>query len=215
MNLRLLPYGPAAVLIEVDEPAAAAAVCEWIAAGPITAVRAVVPAARTVLVEADPEHLAAVVDHLGRMGGHEPAAGRPGRSAATDAVLDVPVVYDGEDVDAVASECGMSVGELVRRHCAPVYTAAFCGFSPGFAYLIGGDPRLRLPRRDEPRTRVPAGSVAVAGEYSAVYPSASPGGWHLLGHTALAVWDVDRDPPALISPGTRLRFRPARTSRWP
>ena len=94
----------------------------------------------------------------------------------------------------------------MRRHSAATYTAAFCGFAPGFAYLVGGDPAVHLPRRADPRTRVPAGSLAIAGEYTAVYPSSSPGGWHLLGRALVDVWSIDRDPPTLIEPGVTVRF---------
>ena len=103
------------------------------------------------------------------------------------------------------------VGEVAARHAAPTYTCAFCGFAPGFAYLVGLDPALHLPRRATPRTRVPAGSVAIAAEYTAVYPSASPGGWHLLGHTTLALWDpLPRTRRRCVEPGTSVRFVPAR-----
>ncbi len=92
-------------------------------------------------------------------------------------------------------------------HSGAGYTVRFCGFAPGFAYLDGLDPRLHVPRRDDPRTSIPAGSVAIAGEFAGVYPRASPGGWRLLGRTDASLWDVDRDPPALLTPGTRVRFR--------
>ncbi len=95
---------------------------------------------------------------------------------------------------------------MVAAHTGTAWTAAFSGFAPGFAYLTGGDPRLSVPRRAEPRTRVPAGAVALAGGFSGVYPRASPGGWQLLGRTDLAVWDLARDPPALLRPGVRVRF---------
>jgi 5-oxoprolinase (ATP-hydrolysing) subunit B len=205
--VRMLPCGPGAVVVEVDDAATVAALHAWLAANPVAGVRTVVPAARTVLIEVEGGRLAAVREHLG---GFTVTVGAAPAGTPSPNVLEIPVVYDGEDLDAVAAACGMSVGEVAHRHSAPVYTAAFCGFSPGFAYLIGGDPALRLPRRADPRTRVPAGSVAIAGEFSAVYPSASPGGWHLLGDTSLAVWDVERDPPALIAPGSSVRFRPAR-----
>ena len=102
----------------------------------------------------------------------------------------------------------MAVDAVVAAHAAATYTVAFCGFAPGFAYLTGLPAALRLPRRATPRPRVPAGSVAIAGELSAVYPTASPGGWHLLGRTDVALFDVDRDPPALLTPGTIVRFEP-------
>jgi 5-oxoprolinase (ATP-hydrolysing) subunit B len=118
----------------------------------------------------------------------------------------IPVVYDGEDLADVAAEAGLSVAEVVGRHSAGAYVSAFCGFAPGFAYLAGSDPALHVSRRSSPRTRIPPGSVAIAGEYTAVYPSASPGGWRLLGRTDVPVWDVERDPPNLLPPGTRVRF---------
>jgi KipI family sensor histidine kinase inhibitor len=213
MTVRLLPCGPGGLLVEVADAAAAAALHQWLTAEPLDGIRAIVPAARTVLIEADPGALDAVRTALA--GFELPGAGAVGPVPASAAVVEIPVVYDGDDLDAVAAACGMSAGEVVRRHSAPIYTAAFCGFAPGFAYLIGGDPTLHLPRRADPRTRVPAASVAIGGSFSAVYPSASPGGWHLLGRATVDVWSLERDPPALIVPGSRVRFRPARTVSWP
>jgi KipI family sensor histidine kinase inhibitor len=118
----------------------------------------------------------------------------------------LPVRYDGADLDAVAAASSLTASEVVRRHSSATYVAAFCGFAPGFAYLTGLDPALHLPRRSTPRTRVPAGAVAIAGDYTAVYPHPSPGGWHLLGHTDAPVWDVERPRPNLLVPGTRVRF---------
>lgn len=120
--------------------------------------------------------------------------------------VEIFVRYDGEDLPTIAEQCGLSIEETINRHLAGLYVAEFCGFAPGFAYLSGLDPVLQLPRRDTPRTRVPAGSVSIAAMYSAVYPTASPGGWHLIGSTSAAVWDLDRDHPALIEPGRHVRF---------
>nr|WP_308209716.1 carboxyltransferase domain-containing protein [Actinomadura madurae] len=122
--------------------------------------------------------------------------------------MEIPVVYDGEDLDEVADLTGLSRDEVVRRHSAASYTVAYLGFSPGFGYLSGLDPALHVARRESPRTSVPAGSVAIAGPYAAVYPSRSPGGWRLLGHSGLRLWDVSRDPPSLLRPGMRVRFVP-------
>jgi KipI family sensor histidine kinase inhibitor len=124
-------------------------------------------------------------------------------------VVTVPVVYDGADLDAVAELAGLTAEEVVARHTGRELVVGWLGFAPGFAYLIGLDPDLHVPRLDTPRTSVPAGSVAVAGPYSAVYPSASPGGWRLLGHTSLRVWDTGAVPPSLFRPGTRVRFERA------
>jgi KipI family sensor histidine kinase inhibitor len=122
-------------------------------------------------------------------------------------IVDVPVIYDGADLDEVARLTRMRPDEVVARHQAATYTVAFLGFSPGFAYLLGLDPALYVPRRATPRPSVAAGSVAIAGELAGVYPRATPGGWRLLGRTRLAVWDLSRDPPALFAPGDHVRFR--------
>jgi KipI family sensor histidine kinase inhibitor len=121
--------------------------------------------------------------------------------------LIIDVEYDGVDLADVARVVQIGTEEVIERHLAVEYTVAFCGFSPGFGYLRGLDPVLHVDRRATPRTRVPAGSVAIAAGYSAVYPSASPGGWHLLGTTRTTLWDERLDPPALMVPGRRVRFR--------
>nr|WP_062334794.1 carboxyltransferase domain-containing protein [Herbidospora sakaeratensis] len=120
--------------------------------------------------------------------------------------VEIPVVYDGADLADVAFLAGISVEEVIARHTGSEFVAGWLGFAPGFAYLVGLDPSLHVSRLDRPRTAVPAGAVAVAGAYSAVYPAASPGGWRLLGHTTLPVWDVTSDSPALLKPGTRVRM---------
>jgi KipI family sensor histidine kinase inhibitor len=156
-----------------------------------------VPAARTVLVEASPlPDLATLL------------AGLPPAPAAVGPLVELPVDYDGADLAEVAALSGLDAGEVARRHAAADYTVAFCGFAPGFAYLTGLPPELHVARRDTPRTAVPAGSVAVAGEFTGVYPRRSPGGWRLLGRTDAALWDAGREPPALLAPGTRVRFVP-------
>jgi KipI family sensor histidine kinase inhibitor len=199
---RLLPYGPGGWLVEL----AAHEVIGYAAAVRAIAHRGVaevVPGARTVLVRvAEPGDLAGIGAILSEV--------VPQRvSAAATRSVEIPVTYDGEDLDAVAEATGLAVREVAERHAEPTYTCAFCGFAPGFAYLVGLDPALHLPRRATPRTRVPAGSVAIAAEYSAVYSSASPGGWHVIGHSALALWDPLRERAALVEPGTSVRFVPA------
>jgi 5-oxoprolinase (ATP-hydrolysing) subunit B len=198
---RLLPYGPGGWLVELDEhdvigyAAAARAIAHH-------GVAEVVPGARTVLVRVgDPGALGEIGAILVEL---EP---QPVAEATTRSV-EIPVTYDGEDLDAVAVATGLSAGEVAARHSTSTYTCAFCGFAPGFAYLVGLDPALHLPRRATPRTRVPAGSVAIAAEYSAVYPSASPGGWHVIGRSTLALWDPLRERAALVEPGTSVRFVP-------
>jgi KipI family sensor histidine kinase inhibitor len=120
----------------------------------------------------------------------------------------IPVRYDGPDLDEVARRTGLTSRQVVERHAAGAYTVYLIGFVPGFAYLGDLDPALDLPRRDQPRTRVPAGSVAIAGRQTAVYPLDTPGGWHLIGHTDTSMFDPLADPPAKLAAGDRVRFVP-------
>lgn len=121
-------------------------------------------------------------------------------------LVEIPVVYDGPDLEEVGRLTGLSQEEVVARHVGAEHVAAFLGFQPGFAYLTGGDELLHVPRREVPRTHVPGGSVAIAGPYSGVYPRDSPGGWRLLGTTTSVMFDPAREPPALLAPGDRVRF---------
>ncbi|RZQ63622.1 5-oxoprolinase subunit B family protein [Amycolatopsis suaedae] len=199
--MRLLPYGARAVLVDFDRPADVLGLHACLDRDPPDGVVELVPAARTLLVRFDPGRT-----RLDRL--TEDLLGRS-TVDTTDteaAEVVVPVHYDGPDLIEVAGDAGLPVEEVVRRHQAGSYVVAFCGFAPGFAYLTGLEPALHVSRRPSPRTRVPAGSVAVAGEYTAVYPHSSPGGWRLIGRTSLPVWDVERDPPNLLTPGTRVRF---------
>jgi 5-oxoprolinase (ATP-hydrolysing) subunit B len=135
-------------------------------------------------------------------------AGPADRQPGVGPRVTLAVYYDGADLADVAQLAGCSVDEVVRRHSGAEYTVAFCGFAPGFAYLTGLDPSLHVPRLSTPRARVPAGAVGVAGEYTAAYPRASPGGWRLIGRTDAALWSLERADPALLVPGTRVRFEP-------
>jgi KipI family sensor histidine kinase inhibitor len=195
--MRVLTYGEAALLAELDEPAAVPGARDAIAA--LDGVIEAIAGAATVLAVVDPAALDQV--RVALTGIEPTAAVRPDRDP-----VEVPVVYDGADLADVAAETGLSVEEVIARHAAGGYVVRFCGFAPGFAYLDGLDPGLHVARRSEPRTAVPAGSVAVAGEFTGVYPHPSPGGWRLLGHTDAPLWDVTRDPPALLGPGTPVRF---------
>jgi KipI family sensor histidine kinase inhibitor len=125
-------------------------------------------------------------------------------------VITIPVHYDGDDLDRVAELTGRSADEVIMTHTGQLWTVAFCGFAPGFGYLVGEHDRLAVPRRPEPRTRVPAGSVALADAYCGIYPRATPGGWQLIGRTEVTIWDLDHDPPALLRPGARVRFEAVR-----
>jgi KipI family sensor histidine kinase inhibitor len=211
---RVLAAGDRAVLLEFDSAQEVAAAHEYLTGQALPGVVELVPAARTILVHYDPASFS--LDDLALPPfGTSPAAASAAAatttapaaaSASVFGLVTIPVLYDGPDLADLSSATGLGVAEIVERHAAPVYVVAFCGFSPGFAYLTGLDPLLRLPRRSTPRTRVPAGSVAVADEFAGVYPAAGPGGWHLLGCTDAVLWDVERDPPALLPPGTRVRF---------
>jgi KipI family sensor histidine kinase inhibitor len=120
------------------------------------------------------------------------------------------VCYGGEsgpDLDAVAEHAGLSRDDVIARHAAAEYTVAMLGFAPGFPYLLGLDRALQVPRRPSPRTRVPAGSVAIGGAQTGIYPRELPGGWHLIGRTPLVLFDPAREPPCLLAPGDRVRFR--------
>ncbi len=163
----------------------------------------VVPAEATLLVRCD--HAAAQQEVQHRLEELvESYDENPSRVAREP--VEIPVRYDGEDLAFVAEACSLSEEEVIQRHLGTTYVAAFCGFAPGFAYLSGLNSSLQLPRRNSPRTRVPAGAVAIAATYSAVYPQESPGGWHLIGSTSRELWDVARQPPALIEPGRQVRF---------
>ena len=120
--------------------------------------------------------------------------------------IEIPVLYNGADLDLVATAAGLTPDAVIALHSGTTYLAAFAGFAPGYVYCTGLDPRLHLPRRPTPRTAVPPGSVAIADVYTAVYPSASPGGWHLIGTTDLPLFDLHRPEPALIRPGDRVHF---------
>jgi len=165
-----------------------------------------VPAYRTVLIVADPGEAEALDDLAARL----PHLELPPAETVAGETVEIPVSYDGEDLPEVAGLTGLEPEEVVRRHTAPEYTVAFLGFSPGFPYLVGLDPALEVPRRDTPRTSIPAGSVGLAGNQTGIYPTASPGGWQLIGRTDVTLFDPARDPPALLAPGTRLRFTVAR-----
>ncbi|MFM7897681.1 MAG: 5-oxoprolinase subunit B family protein, partial [Actinomycetota bacterium] len=129
-----------------------------------------------------------------------------GAEASSDVPVEIAVRYDGADLADIATACSLSIDEVISLHSGADYRVAFCGFAPGFAYLIGLPKTLHTARRESPRAQVPAGSVAIAAGYSAVYPRESPGGWHLLGTTTATMWDSTRDSPALLQPGRRVRF---------
>lgn len=180
---------------------------------PWDALREVVPAATTLLlVTRSAEQHAPLMTALrqlvaahGFAEGH--LSGARGRSSGE--VVEVPVEYSGPDLEEVGRLTGLTPAKVVAAHTGTPWQVAFSGFAPGFPYLVGGDPRLNVPRRSEPRTAVPAGAVGLAGHFSGIYPRESPGGWQLLGTTPLTLWDTDRTPPALLQPGMVVQFREA------
>jgi len=195
--------GDEAVLVDVDDGPSPAALAAAVTAAGSPAVVEVVPAAVTVLIRTTPGADLADVARLvhecaGRADDVDPAGGAE--------ELVVPVVYDGQDLADVAEHTGLAVPDVVAAHTGQLWTVAFCGFAPGFGYLAGLPGELHVPRRDTPRTAVEPGSVGIAGEFTGVYPRPSPGGWQLLGRTDLPVWDLGRQPPALLRPGVRVRF---------
>lgn len=186
-TVRWLPYGESALLVEFSDPQD-----RWNFHCPLA--DEVIVGAATVLVRFDPARHRAR-DVIAASGSLPTVPREP-------VVHRIPVRYDGPDLTTVADAVGLSAAEVVERHAGSRYRAEFCGFAPGFTYLSGLDPALHLPRRSSPRSRVPAGSVAIAADWCAAYPTASPGGWHLIGTVVGAVlFDADRPQPALLAPG--------------
>lgn len=209
--VRLLPMGESALLVETAGTHAVLALHTVLAdlvergEGVFAAVEDLVPAARTVLVVTRPgTDLAALATAV------RGAAGRMGAAPADGGteVVELAVRYDGPDLAEVARLTGLGKEEVVAAHTGTPWRVGFGGFAPGFAYLVGGDPRLAVPRHRSPRTRVPAGAVGLAGEFSGVYPRPSPGGWQLIGTTRVTLWDAGRHPPALLRPGLTVQFVP-------
>ena len=207
--MRVLPSGDHALLVELDDLDQVLGYYAALTADPPADVVDIVPAARTVMVTTTGS-----LDALARvLQAVEPRAG----SRTAGDLLEIPVTYDGEDLQDVADLLGCTVPELIERHTGDEWTVAFCGFAPGFGYLTASPAagsstsRARqsgwsIPRRKSPRTRVPAGAVALAGEFSGVYPRESPGGWQLIGRTDVKIFDQEREPAALFHPGRRVRF---------
>lgn len=203
--MRLLPCSDVGLLVEVADLDEVLALYAELADAQPEGVVDMVPAARTLLLTIDPavttpKAVAEVVRGATLRPGTRPHAGD----------VEVPVTYDGPDLAEVSSLTGMSESEVIAAHTAQEWTVAFCGFAPGFGYMVSDDERLAVPRRSDPRTKVPPGSVALAGGFTSVYPRESPGGWQLIGRTEVTPWDLTRDPPALFSPGVRVRFVEAR-----
>jgi KipI family sensor histidine kinase inhibitor len=199
----VLDYGDRALLLQFDSTAE---VLTWAAAlrdAALPGVVDIVPAARTVLLTLDgPSRQSTIRSQLGTVG---LVSDRASTAPSDPTVIDV--VYDGADLAEVAQRTELTTAQVVEAHTARPWQVGFCGFAPGFAYLVGDDARLSVPRRAEPRSAVPAGAVGLAGEFTGIYPRRSPGGWQLIGHTDAVLWDIDRPNPALLTPGMTVQFR--------
>lgn len=200
----VLDYGDQALLVQCGSTAEVLAWADTLRAAALPGVLDIVPAARTVLVKLDgPRYQGVIRQRLRKLRITADMAAPAERTA--DVVIDV--VYDGPDLTDAASHTGLTAEQVIDAHTATLWRVGFSGFAPGFAYLVDGDARLRVPRRAEPRTTVPAGSVALAGEFSAIYPRQSPGGWQLIGRTDAVLWDLMRSDPALLTQGMWIQFR--------
>lgn len=201
--MRFLPVNLDALLVELNDLDETLALFDALTAEPIAGVEEVIPAARTLLIQFRPSAIdrQSLVNRIASRDLTE-------RRVSEQRRVKIPVHYNGEDLDEVATLLGISRSEVIQRHTAHDYSVAFCGFAPGFAYLTGG-AGFQVPRRQTPRTRIPAGAVALAGNFSGVYPQASPGGWQIIGVTPLQMWDLTRAEPALLRPGYKVRFTDA------
>ncbi|ASR33800.1 allophanate hydrolase [Prauserella marina] len=203
--MRLLRCADSGLLIEVDDVAEVRALHQALTNERPHGVVDFVPAPRTLLLLLDPR-LADIAEVEQAVLSVRPCTED---SDSAPEVVRVPVVYDGADLAAVAKLTGLTENEVVAAHTSSEWTVGFDGFAPGFGYLSGGPEALTVPRRSEPRTRIPAGAVGLAGEYSGIYPRDSAGGWQLIGHTEMEIWHADHNPPALLRPGVRVRFQEA------
>ncbi|MDG5482373.1 5-oxoprolinase subunit B family protein [Mycolicibacterium gadium] len=206
---KIRDYGDRALLLEFGSTDEVLAWSAAIRAAELPGVLDIVPASRTVLIKlAGARYQGPTRQRLGKL--DVASASESATAAGVRADVQIDVIYDGPDLDEVARLTGLTADQVVAAHTDTMWRVGFGGFAPGFAYLIGGDARLEVPRRDEPRTKVPVGAVGLAGQFSGVYPRESPGGWQLIGRTAdgqPALWDVERDPPALLMPGMWVQFR--------
>lgn len=198
-------YGDQALLLEFDSTAEVLVWTATLTAAQLLGVVDIVPASRTILIKlADPRYQAPTRQRLSTLR-VQPGTAPVRPTGQADVTIDV--VYDGDDLNDVATLTGLTPDEVIAAHTGTPWQVGFMGFAPGFAYLVGGDTRLQVPRRAEPRTSVPPGAVALAGEFSGIYPRQSPGGWQLIGRTDAVMFDVHRDQPALLTPGTWVQFR--------
>ncbi|MDI9914100.1 allophanate hydrolase subunit 1 [Rhodococcus sp. IEGM 1379] len=203
--LTILPAGEHALLLDLNSEAEVLAFIHALTRNTPAGVEDFLPAARTVLVTCTPTADLTNVRHDLNELAHT-MSDAVTDSGSDEAPFVIEVRYDGPDLDDVAKTLKMSRADVISAHTSAVWRCAFIGFAPGFAYLTSRDSHLDIPRRPQSRTAVPAGSVALAGGYSAVYPRASPGGWQIIGSTDAVMWDLNAVPPASVQPGRRVRF---------
>lgn len=205
--MRFLPVNLSHLLVELSSLKETLALYESVKQADIAAIQDIVPAAKTLLIHFTPWLITAeeLVFQLRQLEVKVV-------SAHQAQSLTIPVHYQGEDLNEVAELLGIATSEVIRRHTEQTYQVAFTGFAPGFAYLIADETQLYVPRRKTPRTRIPAGSVGLAGEFSGVYPQQSPGGWQLIGTTEIKMWDLSREQPAFLLPGNEVHFVDAQKS---
>ena len=200
--MKLLPAGERAILVELEDASQRRTLDALLTDSPIAGVAEHVPAARTVLLKlADDADRTTVARQVRQL-----TVDTPAPASASRRQVEIPVRYDGADLDEVAELCGLTRAQVIERHTGQQWYVDFAGFMPGFGYLTGEQGGLTVPRRTSPRTKIPAGSVALAGDFTGLYPQSSPGGWQLIGTTDVRLWDLERPEPALLVPGTRVAF---------
>lgn len=205
-RLRIQPLGDSALLVELgtrlDTALNTRAIALAAALKKRRDVRQAIAGYASVTVQFDPDlathdSLAAAIK---RLAAKRPPMAEPGR------LHRIPVTYDGQDIEAVAAQLGLTPEKIAEIHTRPIYRVFLVGFVPGWAYLGPLPKELELPRRAVPRTMVPAGSLAIAGRQTGIYPLPTPGGWHLIGRTSVKVYLPDSDPPCLFRAGDRVKF---------
>ncbi|WP_391528521.1 5-oxoprolinase/urea amidolyase family protein [Photorhabdus akhurstii] len=200
--MRFLPVNLDAIIVELHDLNETLALFDSLNARPIAGVEEIIPAARTLLIRFRPNVVSTVKLAREINGRNLNTLNR-----TTGKLVEIPVYYNGDDLVEVAEILGITTQEVIKQHTESEYTVAFTGFAPGFAYLVANSDCLHVPRRMTPRASIPAGSVGLAGEFSGIYPQASPGGWQIIGTTPERMWDLSRSPSSLLQPGFRVRFR--------
>ncbi|PHM33198.1 urea amidolyase family protein [Xenorhabdus innexi] len=205
--MRFLPVNFHTILVELSDLPETLALFDSLNAESISGIEEIIPAARTVMIHFHPMKISVqqLVTEIQRRDLQK-------SSHVQGKQVEIPVHYNGEDLEEVADILGLSVQDVIQQHSESEYIVAFTGFAPGFAYMVSETLSWNIPRRKTPRTRIPAGAVALAGEFSGIYPQTSPGGWQLIGMTSERMWDLSRAEPALLQPGHRIRFRNIKNS---